>query len=187
VEATKVTKKDRTKRRVEEVFATAASRRAQTASGCLNPTPAESLLSQVEAVGPIVRAFEEAGLNFEDPLDWIRLATYLAAAVYGKEPGQPATWTIKKYEALLSDISEIRSATPEFSEIESCRVLLKKKGGVYNEVSKASTLRRILQDAKGVVDHWQSFSDYVEQNNLDIIHFLKRERKRRRRGSAGEA
>jgi hypothetical protein len=69
MEAVKVTKKDRTKGRIEEVFATAASRRAQIESGFLNLTPAESLLSQVEAVGPIVRAFEEAKLKLEDPWD----------------------------------------------------------------------------------------------------------------------
>ena len=141
-------KKNSTKRRLDELLEAIKAARAKPKIEGGKPSKEANLLFAVQYAKPVNTAFEKAGLDIERVEDWIRLTICFCAAVYGKGRGQEPTWSYQEYERLLKDIAEIESANPDDNELECCNRLIRKNQGTYNEVSKASTLRRVLQDAK---------------------------------------
>jgi hypothetical protein len=174
-------RKNSTKKRVDALSSRIKAARAEAALKGKKPSSAEDIFMLATAyAAPVNMAFEEAGLNFEDPGDWTKLTICLAAVVYGKRKradGVP-TWSPEKYELLLSDIAQIKAAHPNDDESECCERLLKKK---YN-VHKVSTLRRQLQNAK----RWKEIKEKLialAKKGKGPLDILKAERKLRKRHS----
>jgi hypothetical protein len=98
---------------------------------------------------PLNTAFEETGLDAENDDDWKKLAVFLSAAVFGgRGPGHPKRWSTKKLRRLTAEFDKIRVKHPSFTEERCCKELIRESGGEYNKVTKATTLRRVLQTAK---------------------------------------
>ena len=99
---------------------------------------------------PVRTAFKKAGLDFFNDAHWKGLLVVLAAAVYGgRGPGHPKSWSRRKLRKLRDDVAKIRAEHPGDSELECCKRLIRKsENHRYNNVEKATTLRRILQTAK---------------------------------------
>jgi hypothetical protein len=173
-------RKNSTKKRADALSSRIKAARAEAALTGKKPSSAEDIFMLATAyAGPVNMAFEEAGLNFEDPGDWTKLTVCLAAVVYRKRAGRDPTWSPEKYELLLSDIAQIKAAHPNSDESECCKRLLKKK---YNRVHKVSTLRRQLQNAK----RWKEIQEKLialAKKGKGPLDILKAERKLRKRHS----
>jgi hypothetical protein len=150
-------KKNSTKRRLGELFKVMKAARAKSKTAGENRSKEDKLWLAVWYARPVNTAFEEAGLDIEKVEDWIRLTICFCAAVYGKGRGQPPTRSYQEYERLLEDIAKIASANPGDKEEECCRKLILKSGGIYNQVRKPRTLRRVLQDAK----QWKKIQERI--------------------------
>jgi hypothetical protein len=146
--------KDPLRKRLERVFAEMKEVSSNKAAGARKIASKEDhLLFAMAYAGPVVTAFEKAGLDIEDSGDWGRLVIYFCAAAYGKGAGRPKEWSFEEYERLLKDVADIKKAHPNYAEKDCCKLLLKNNKGTYNKVEKTSTLRRRLQTAK----HWSNF------------------------------
>jgi hypothetical protein len=94
---------------------------------------------------PLDLAFKNAKLDSGNEEHWTQLTVQLAWAVYGtRDPGAPKSWTKKRLRRLLADVRNIKIDDPRLSELECCKLLVKK--GKFKET--ATTLRRVLQTAK---------------------------------------
>jgi hypothetical protein len=171
-------RKNSTKRRADELLEAMKTAKADIA-GSKAASPRDVLLLAVAFAEPVTTAFEKAGLNIENLGHWVKLAIYLSAAVYGKEAGQPTSWSFEKYGRLLNDIDEIKAAHPSDNELECCRKLLSRNSGTYNEVKRPQTLRRVLQNAK----KWRMIEEKVPHlvsKGVGPLEILKASKKLRR-------
>jgi hypothetical protein len=170
-------KKNSTKRRLDELFNVMKAARAKSKTAA---SKEDRLWLAVRYARPVNTAFEEAGLDIEKVGDWIKLTICFCAVVYGRGRGQAPTWSFQGYEQLLKDIAEIKSANPDDNEEKWCKKLIKKNQGTYNGVSKASRLRRILQDAKKSKNIRERLLKLADKG-LDQFDVLKAEKKLRGR------
>ena len=92
--------------------------------------------------------FKKTGLNINDIEDWKLLLPWLAWAMYGKNPGHPKVWTKKALRRLKADVTQLQSKEPNLTEDDCCEQLITEIYYLDMGVTKASTLRRRLQQAK---------------------------------------
>ncbi len=92
--------------------------------------------------------FKKAGLDINDSEDWTFLLPWLAWAMYAKNPGHPKLWTRKKLRRLLADVTKLRSNNTKLTEAACCTQLITEIRYLDLGVTKATTLRRRLQQAK---------------------------------------
>jgi hypothetical protein len=92
--------------------------------------------------------FKKAGLNINDDEDWKFLLPWLAWAIYGKNAGRPKRWTKKELRDLRTNVARLQSYNTKLTEAACCEQLTKEIHYVDMGVTKATTLRRRLQQAK---------------------------------------
>ena len=96
-------------------------------------------------------AFKTMKLGPNNENDRNQLLVWLAWSVFGGRPGAPRKWSAEELQRLLQEVNAMRAADPNLKEGRCCELLSKGKAanGRYKG-KKSSTLRRVLQTAKGL-------------------------------------
>ena len=93
--------------------------------------------------GSMVTAFEKAGLDFGNPLDWRRLMEMFCWAHYGElgSPGKRIDWTAQKYYDLLRDVHDTKKELKCIEDAAALKYLIehnfKKYPYSYDRLKKA--------------------------------------------------
>jgi hypothetical protein len=98
---------------------------------------------------PLLAAFEEAGLNHQNPLHWRALLAMFAEVHFGKKKTNTQIWDVVGLFQVFADYTTIRREDPSATETGIARKLrsdkrFKEKYGHYNE----HALRKLLRQAK---------------------------------------
>jgi hypothetical protein len=144
-----LTPKQRAKVALKVVRASTRLRRRNTQEDPSNDTASMQYLD----IGRILRratktVFKKAGLNINDSKHWELLLPWLAWSLYGRNPGHPRNWTNKTLRRLQADVARLQSQNPTLTETACCKQLVMETYYLDMGVTKASTLRRRLQQAK---------------------------------------
>jgi hypothetical protein len=112
----------------------------------------DSFLLKEPIAEPILRAFDEFGLNRSNPFAWRLLVFVFAEVHFGTHrsaAGAPTKWTDRKWCNLLSDFNQMQVRHPNASEAAICSHLTKDRE-LQQRYSKISpeTIRRNLQYAR---------------------------------------
>jgi hypothetical protein len=71
----------------------------------------------------MLRAFEAAGLDHRNPLDWRTLLSLFAEAHFGKIRTKPQKWDVAALLDVLGDDREVQKMDPELSDVKICKLL----------------------------------------------------------------
>jgi hypothetical protein len=102
--------------------------------GALFQAAIEETNSEIRSVDrSMVTAFERAGLDIGNPLDWRRLMKMFCWAHYGQlgNPGKQIDWTAQKYYDLLRDVHDTKKKLKCKEDATALRDLLKNKFEKY--------------------------------------------------------
>jgi hypothetical protein len=94
---------------------------------------------------PLRKLFKKAGANINNDDDWYELLTFIAWAIYSKDPGREKRWTNKRLRRLLGDFTKLKSSNGNLTEEVCCKELTSRPR--YSGIA-VPTLRRRLQEAK---------------------------------------
>jgi hypothetical protein len=111
----------------------------------------ESGLANALIEGVIKTAFETAGLNHENFLDWYQLLYCFSWAHFGDRPrrGAPIKWDSLEYSKLLDGYYQIKWKHPSWSDEAIFKDLIKRQGYRTKKGSlSTSRLRKLLTEAK---------------------------------------
>jgi hypothetical protein len=97
----------------------------------------------------ILRAFEAAGLDPRNPLNWRQLLGYFAEAHFGKKTTKPVKWDQYELMVVLKDYLEVKRNHQKLKDSEICNLLMRKKPysdkyGKYN----FHALRKLARHAR---------------------------------------
>jgi len=118
------------------------SMQAETSSGPADKTRRKSVRLLRK---PLRTLFKKAGADINNDDDWYELLSFIAWAIYSKDPGHPKKWTKKKLRRLLADVTELKSSNRNLNEEACCKELTSRPR--YSDIT-VPTLRRQLQQAK---------------------------------------
>src|SRR5262245_32232350 len=72
---------------------------------------------------PILRAFDAAGLDYRNPMDWRTLLACFAEAHFGAKKTKPVKWNPLYLIQVFNDYSEIKNRKPSLSDQDICKLL----------------------------------------------------------------
>jgi hypothetical protein len=93
----------------------------------------------------MARAFEAAGLDHRNPLDWRILVSCFAKVHFGKKATKPVKWDAVALCMLLEDYREVTRNRRKTTDSEACKLLMrshKEKYGTYNPDALRKLIRR---------------------------------------------
>jgi len=97
----------------------------------------------------MLRAFEAAGLDHRNPLDWRTLLSLFAEVHFGKIRTKPKKWDIAHLFDVFGDYCEVKKSDPKLSDLKICKLLqtderYKRKYSRY----KLDSLRKLVRYAR---------------------------------------
>jgi hypothetical protein len=97
----------------------------------------------------MLRAFDAAGLDHRNPLDWRTLLSLFAEAHFGKRRTKPTKWDIAARLEVLADYLEVYKSDPKLSDVKICKLLKadKRYNSKYGKYS-LDALRKLVRDAR---------------------------------------
>jgi hypothetical protein len=93
----------------------------------------------------MLSAFETAGLDHRNPLDWRTLLSLFAEAHFGKIRTKPQKWDVAALLDVLTDYREVQRSDPGLSDVKIC-TLLQTKSKYSNYTLDA--LRKLVRHAR---------------------------------------
>jgi len=95
-----------------------------------------------------VKAFDAAGLDHRDPMDWRTLLSCFVEAHFGTKETKPVKWNALYLNEVFRDYSEVRTNNPKFKDTEICRFLQKDKRYKARYGGSFDALRKLVRAAK---------------------------------------
>jgi hypothetical protein len=102
-----------------------------------------------EDAAAMLRAFEAAGLDHRNPLDWRTLLSLFAEVHFGKIRTKPKKWDISALLDVLEDYRAVQKSDQELSDVKICKLLqtdkrYKSKYSTFN----LDALRKLVRHAR---------------------------------------
>jgi hypothetical protein len=117
------------------------------------------------------RMFKEFDLDPHDPLDWRRLATWVALFLFPHKAaaGRPREWDAKRYCELLEAVYRRKQDNPRLSDARACAIIADDRASPsYFRKAKPEGLRRALRQARSI-----DYNDLLRWVVDDIISRAK--------------
>jgi hypothetical protein len=96
----------------------------------------------------LLKAFEAAGLDHRDPMDWRNLLSCFVEAHFGSKETKPVKWDAFYLNEVFKDYSEVKTNYPELKDFDICKFLQKDKRYKDRYGGNFDALRKLVRVAK---------------------------------------
>jgi hypothetical protein len=96
----------------------------------------------------LIKAFDAAGLDHRDPMDWRTLLSCFVEAHFGSKETKPIKWDALYLNEVFKDYSEVKTNHPKLKDFDICKLLKKDKRYKDRYTGNFDALRKLVRVAK---------------------------------------